>query len=1332
MSPLPPQSPYPQPRMSTQTEQNIQQEDPKSIVILQINLNKSEKAHLDIINEDLSKKFDIILIQEPYTTVFNMIRTPAHFRPVYPLNRLQDDAQIRSVIWVNRRLDTKDWIILDVPESNDITAIQLKGPYGKLAIFNIYNDCTHSRNEAILGTYVRRHANILTRSENHHMIWAGDFNRHHPLWDRDEDIHLFTRQATRDAEGLIRLLADHEMQMILPKGVQTLQHMRSKRYSRPDNVFSTPGIEDLVIKCEVDALIRPTSTDHFPIITHVLLPQERINSPPSFNFREADWDEFRKKLKPRLQRTPDRPVITNVEQLNTAIDDLTQALQETTQEVVKRSKPRPDAKRWWNGELIKMRRELNQLRSDSYNFRTIVDHPAHRELKKKSNKYGEAIIQAKRSHWANYLEEMTVNEIWTANKYIREPVGDGGNPRIPTLKTKNAAGQEVLVNGNEEKANLLAKTFFPPPPVLVYDFTDFIYPEPLPDPPQLTEDQIRKHIFKSAPYKAHGPDNIPNAVIQQCEALILGRLSSIYQAILNLGIYYDPWKDFTTVVLRKPGKPAYDVPKAYRPIALLSCMAKMLTSIVAETISNLVETYHLLPKTHFGGRPGRTTTDAIHYLIHKIKSAWRDDQVASVLFLDVEGAFPNAVTDRLIHNLKKRRIPALLVGFVSRLLANRRTRLRFDDYISEYREITNGIGQGDPLSMLLYILYNADLLEIPDDELQEDALGYVDDIALVALGNNFEESTQRLKTMMTKDDGGLQWSREHNSRFEVSKSVIVHFSRKTIPDPETDHGRLPLERPKLTLEGHEVEEVECFKYLGIQIDAQLRWKEQAQRATANATKWILQYRRLTRPSTGVGSKLMRQLYLSVALPKITYGLDVWYTPPSKPAGCTKNTGSVGALRNLEKAQRLATTAITGTMRSAPTDLLDAHAGLLPMDLALRKACHRAMLRSLTLPASHPLHRIIKRAKRHPPDKHLGPLDELLRIFKLRNTKFETIESARQNVAGVMVPKPSTVIAPTRDVSIAFEQNDDADFKAFSDGSGQDEGIGASAILYKRGFVRPVKEIQAYLGPKTKHNTYEAEAIGAILAIWIIRNTIETIGKTVSLYIDNQAIVMALAGNGHSSGQHLIRSLKTAVNGLPCNITLRWISSHSEVKGNEAADKLAKAAAQGRSTRREDLPHLLRSPLPVSVSAAKQEFQARLNRRWIRMWSVSPRKDRFSRIDPDFPFNKFRKRLFKLTRNQSSLIMQLRTGHIPLNFYLHRIGKVDSDSCLKCRENPINAEVSETINHYLFDCQAYDEARQGLIAKIGRSQLSLPKIMKSTDKMKALVTFINRSGRFKDN
>jgi hypothetical protein len=80
-------------------------------------------------------------------------------------------------------------------------------------------------------------------------------------------------------------------------------------------------------------------------------------------------------------------------------------------------------------------------------------------------------------------------------------------------------------------------------------------------------------------------------------------------------------------------------------------MWKVITAIIANHITFYMEKHQLLPANHFGGRPGRTTTDAIHLLTNKVKVAWRKQCVASVLFLDIEGAFPNANPLRLKHNL---------------------------------------------------------------------------------------------------------------------------------------------------------------------------------------------------------------------------------------------------------------------------------------------------------------------------------------------------------------------------------------------------------------------------------------------------------------------------------------------------------------------------------------------------------------------------------------------------------------------------------------------------------------------------------------------------------
>src|ERR1700733_575712 len=59
-----------------------------------------------------------------------------------------------------------------------------------------------------------------------------------------------------------------------------------------------------------------------------------------------------------------------------------------------------------------------------------------------------------------------------------------------------------------------------------------------------------------------------------CVDLIINHLFFIFQDILQLDTYYEPWLRSTTIVLQKPGKPSYSAPKAYRPIGLLDTTVK--------------------------------------------------------------------------------------------------------------------------------------------------------------------------------------------------------------------------------------------------------------------------------------------------------------------------------------------------------------------------------------------------------------------------------------------------------------------------------------------------------------------------------------------------------------------------------------------------------------------------------------------------------------------------------------------------------------------------------------------------------------------------------------
>ena len=95
-------------------------------------------------------------------------------------------------------------------------------------------------------------------------------------------------------------------------------------------------------------------------------------------------------------------------------------------------------------------------------------------------------------------------------------------------------------------------------------------------------------------------------------------------------------------MLKKPGKTDYTAAKAWRPVALLGCMSKILSRYVADVLVHEAEKRALLANFQFGGRAGRATTDSIHLVTKAVKDAWRVGKVASVLFLDIKSAFPAA------------------------------------------------------------------------------------------------------------------------------------------------------------------------------------------------------------------------------------------------------------------------------------------------------------------------------------------------------------------------------------------------------------------------------------------------------------------------------------------------------------------------------------------------------------------------------------------------------------------------------------------------------------------------------------------------------------------
>ncbi|KAG2073313.1 hypothetical protein BDR04DRAFT_1011002, partial [Suillus decipiens] len=134
-------------------------------------------------------------------------------------------------------------------------------------IFNIYNDCLLTDTQEALASFLECRLANLCPSTHDHMIWLGDFNRHHLLWDEDYNTQLFTNQYLNAAQPLLDLLADYGMVLTLPKGLPMLQSSSSKNWTHLDNVFCTDHTSDSFLSCTTNLALCGPATNHLLILS---------------------------------------------------------------------------------------------------------------------------------------------------------------------------------------------------------------------------------------------------------------------------------------------------------------------------------------------------------------------------------------------------------------------------------------------------------------------------------------------------------------------------------------------------------------------------------------------------------------------------------------------------------------------------------------------------------------------------------------------------------------------------------------------------------------------------------------------------------------------------------------------------------------------------------------------------------------------------------------------------------------------------------------------------------------------------------------------------------
>jgi hypothetical protein len=395
-----------------------------------------------------------------------------------------------------------------------------------------------------------------------------------------------------DACELIAFFQEHNLQTCLPRGTATFWPLNDpgKSTSIDQTVTDRP---DLLIKCHL--YHENYGSDHRATYSEWSLKRyHRPNAKTRKAYERADWDKIGAEVLQRMG--PWKAIKTRP-----ALDEIVERLTETTASAVESHMPNrrlsPYSKRWFTPDLNVQQTEANRLRRKWQE--SCAEHGrdhAHwvtlfQEMQQKRRTWTRNIEKAKRSHWKQFLDGAGEGTLWKAATYMKPREAWGC---VPPLQVDS----NILVE-NEDKARVFLGTFFPKMDQPHEDLPVEV-PLELPWPP-LTELEVHRSLKAAKSSTAPGEDGLPTLVWKHLWKFLGELITIIFTASIDLGHHPKRWRGAKIVVLRKPGKPDYSIPGAYRPISLLNTLGKLLEAVMARRLSYLAEKQSLLPDTQFGG-----------------------------------------------------------------------------------------------------------------------------------------------------------------------------------------------------------------------------------------------------------------------------------------------------------------------------------------------------------------------------------------------------------------------------------------------------------------------------------------------------------------------------------------------------------------------------------------------------------------------------------------------------------------------------------------------------------------------------------------------------------
>ena len=765
-----------------------------------VQLNAQRKKHLTIqLLNDPPTNADIIIMQEPawsfigHDPLGNVIEGPVALKgwsTILPVTSLNTNSpRPRTLTYFRPRLDLSITLRSDILEDRDIQILEIsQTEQPSTLVINVYNDSPRG-DQCVL--YKLR--NIFNSLPNHPTLITGDFNLHHPSWSRDDRALEQDQLATSVADWL----AEENYSLLNKRGEIThLARHAGERPSVIDLSFANQEAtnRDTFKYWAVDPSLSFDS-DHNAITFTIDHGLKEIPDffPIKYNTKNVDPEEWSKIFEEELTRAEQTltPLLSNRspsnDQLDTYAEVLTEVIQNTLARTASERRPTTQSKPWWDKELSEASKAVGSARRANQTHQRLTgefDHNLQTDVLRTRN-FFKRLCKFKKKAWINQtLEGATTDDIWSFPKWSK------GIRNYPTPPISQGPNQPCAVS-HEDKCEALRKELYQPPPALDQEFFPDTSNHQDTDLPfsDITTEEVRDAIFKNKSNSAPGQSQTTYQALKWTWANNVGQnhITALMQKCLRNGYHPKPWRKAIAIALRKPNKPDYSNPRAYRLITLLECLGKVLERIVAKRLTFLAGELNLVPPNQFRGRSNSSTDNAILTFTTDIQAAWNTGKVTSALTFNIKGYFDFVNHKHLLCELRRKNIPLEYVKWTVSFLSEREAAICIDGRCGPMKPVDNGIPQGSPVSPTLTSFYSSELLEkfapppepplcvfTPSHPTPINIIMYVDDGKIYVSSTSLQTNIILLQNAYHEVEA---WLRSARLSPDLSKREIMHYSR---------------------------------------------------------------------------------------------------------------------------------------------------------------------------------------------------------------------------------------------------------------------------------------------------------------------------------------------------------------------------------------------------------------------------------------------------------------------------------------------------------------------------------------------------------------------------